>query len=194
MKFKLLLLGCLAAAIQPAIASPEHPWLMELHTGLASSSDSISDVDVEEGFEFGGSISYHFIENKVGPYFGWSVNAYSADSDAFPELDVVVYKRISLGISYQDLNAEGTRGVYARAGVVSGQIQLEDNDDNELADTDFGLGWEAAAGMTFNFNKKWGLRTGITYSSLSETLENTAVDANADIDAFSLSIGWSLAF
>lgn len=180
--------------LQPAIASPEHPWLLELHTGLAGSSESISDVDVGVGFEFGGSISYHFIDNRIGPYLGWSVNVYDADSDAFADLEVVVYKRVSLGMSYQDLNAEGSRGFFVRAGFMSGQIQLEDDDDNELADTDSGMGWEATAGLTFNFKNNWGLRTSIIYSSLTENLEDISGNSNANFDAFSVNIGWSIAF
>lgn len=194
MKLRLLLPVCLATVLQPAIASPEHPWLMELHTGLVGSSESISDADIDVGFEFGGSVSYHFIGNRIGPYLAWSVNAFDADSDAFPDLEVVVYRRLSLGISYQDLNAEGSQGFYVRAGVTSGEIRLEDDDDNHLADTDSGTGWEAMAGLTFNIKNNWGLRTGITYSSLTENLEDVSGDSNADIDAFSVNIGWSVAF
>ncbi len=194
MKRRLLLTICLATILQPAFANPEYPWLLELHTGLIDSSERISDADLDTGVEFGGSISYHFIDNKIGPYFGWSVNWFDADSEVFSDLEVIVYKRVSLGFSYQDLNTEGSRGFYIRTGVTSGEIELEDDRDNELAETGSGLGWEAMAGLTFNVKNTWGLRTGITYSSLNENLQDTLGGSRADIEVVSVNIGWSVAY
>ena len=153
MKFKILIAGFLATLLQPVMSSPEHPWQIELNKGLTYTSDSILDDEVGIGIEFGGSIAYHFLDNKIGPYFGWSINGFEADSNTFPDLDAVIYRRLSLGISYQDMNAEGTRGFYVRAGATSGEIQLEDDDSSKLADSGSGTGLEALAGLTFKLKK-----------------------------------------
>jgi len=180
--------------LQPAFASPEHPWLFELHVGPSGTDASISDADIGAGFEFGGSIAYHFMDNRVGPYFGWSINGFEADSNAIPDLEAIIYRRVSLGVSYQDSNTEANWGFYVRGGVTSGQIQLDDDDNDKLADSGSGTGLEATTGLTFDLKNNWDLSAGIAYSSLSENLDDVTGDSNADIDAFTLFIGWRLGF
>lgn len=176
---------------QPIFAQTDQPVgiAIEMHTGPVVPSDSVDNIDIDAGWNFGATATYYVLDNWLGIYAGFEVDSFEADSVSSPDTSAALLFGYSLGLEYSGDIPNNKVGYFARGGMHISKFRILDNDDDELSDTKYDTGIEVSAGLTYDLKRNWALRTGIRYKEFSRRFRNTTVSANAELDSTALMFG-----
>lgn len=183
-----------------ALAAPttgiayDKPFMVEVHVGPSSPSETIGDVNTDTGYNFGTSFAYTFLNGVLGVYTDFAFDGYDADGVSNPALKAVWLYSYGLGMEHQGSFPNTRLGYFVRAGLHYSKLLLLDDDDDDIDETRFELGFQTAAGLKLNLSESWALRGGLQYKTFSENLKETNTNNDAELDSLAVTFGATFQF
>ena len=142
---------------------------------------------LDNGFGFGININYKFL-NALSVYGGWDWNKFSAD-EAFFDSDIYLIETgYVLGLNFLHPIKNSKLNYLIGGGTTYKHIETEDNDGKNVANSDFGFGWEANIGVQFSIAKKWNMTPSIRYRSNSRNFTVNDIKSTSELNYLSLKL------
>ncbi len=160
----------------------------EFASGIVVPTKKINDSNFDVGLGFDGLFLYRVI-SKWGVFAGWGWNkmeveeSYVGKGVCYDETGYV------FGIQYSNRVGKKPLSYYLRGGGLHKHIEIEKSDGEIIDDTGHGLGWQVGGGILYSLNKKWGLTTGVNYSSLVRETDLIGSEKEINYKYVSLKIG-----
>ncbi len=171
----------------------QEKWSVEFRPGLNFPTNDVDNTDTKIGFGFELTGAY-----KIMPHFavyaGWGLNQFKGN-DKLTDKDVTFKETgYTFGVEIARRIGISSFSYVARAGAVYNHIEMENNADAIIADTDFGFGWQVAAGVNYEIVPNLSLRPMLRYRSLSGDVEISNMEMELKLNYISFGIGMALDF
>jgi hypothetical protein len=184
-----LAMMCVITAAIPANA--ERRFAVELRAGGGPSQEP-DDVALDPGLGFEVLVEYRLMPHLLG-YGGWDWHHFGSEESfagANTDFEETGY---AFGLRFEHpFSGEAGDGPawWVRGGATVNHIEVENDNGDIIADSDHGLGWEAAGGMTFHVAERWNLLPGVRYRERSHevVMSGTTRTVNLSYMLFELGI------
>lgn len=186
-----------AVLLIPSAAPAQSPLSVELGAAVAIPVQDFGNAEAGTGFGFGGNVRYRFQPSLSG-YAGWEWYRFTADLPP-DELDVD-QTAFSLGLMYdRPLGAPRPDGEAAptwwvRAGGLFGTFDLEDAAGDPVGDADYGLGWEAGAGISWPLTSRIAVAPGARLRMLRREIDMGLGLQKATLTYLAIGVGMVVGF
>lgn len=167
----------------------QNRWSAEFRPGLDFTTEAIGDTKLTTGYGFEAALSYKVVQH-LNAYVGWGFNSFQFADNPEIDLDTSGY---TFGFQFIHPISEGSNLSYLiRVGGIYNHIEIENNNNDTIQDTDHGLGYEFGGGLDYVLgNNGWSLRPQMGYRAFSRDLEilntKTAIDLNYIVFALGIS-------
>lgn len=191
------LLFAAAVLVVPSVAPAQSPLSVEIGAGVAIPVQDLGNAELGTGFGFGASVRYRF-QPSLSAYAGWDWHRFSADL-APDELDVTATD-FSFGLRYdRPLGAarpagEAAPGWWIGGGGILGQYDVEDEAGDSAGDTDYGLGWEAGAGISWPVTDRIAVTPGLRLRMLRREVDMGLGPQDATLTYLAIGVGAAIGF
>lgn len=191
MKYPLLI--ALAASVLASDLAAQR-LTVDLRGAVATPTSELGGADLGMGAGFGATIAWR-LQPHLHVYGGWDWMRFAAD-DSFagpePDFEETGY---TFGLRFEHPLRPESRTMYRlEAGGTYKHIEVEDENGDNIADTDHGLGYELGAGLLVPLGEAWKLAPTLRYRSLSRDFTVGAVTTPAELRYVALEIGFSRRF
>ncbi|MEW7289979.1 porin family protein [Aquimarina sp. 2304DJ70-9] len=177
----------------PMISFGQDRWSVEFRPGLNFATQDLGNIDIAVGFGFEGTAAYRFMPHLSG-YVGLGWNQFQ-EEDSFTSTNVDFEETgYTLGLQFIYPLAEPSLSYLVRVGVVYNHIEVENNDENSIADTGYGFGWQLGIGIEMRLDDKWSLRPELRFRSVARNLETESVSIDLDLNYIAIGLGISRTF
>lgn len=188
----LALAATLALATIPAAG--QERLALELRGGVDVPTAEIDGDELGTGFGFDATLRYRFMPH-LAAYAGWDWIRFSPD-DSFAGADLDFEETgYVFGLRFEHpFTASSPLSFWARAGGTYDHLEIENADGDVIADSEHGLGWEAAAGLAIPVTPRLSLTPGARYRSLDRDVELPGGTSEVELRYVALEIGlaWGL--
>ncbi len=167
-------------------------WGFEFRPGVNFATKKLGDADLKTGFGFEGTLSYRFIQH-LSVYAGWSWNKFGSDQSLTGSRLDFEETGYTYGLQFIHPIGESKINFLARAGGMSNHIEVE-QDDEIIADSRHGLGWQVEGGVVVPLGEKWRLLPSVRYRALSRDLQIETIKTSVDLNYLSIGVGISRTF
>jgi hypothetical protein len=194
MRIPALIAVSLAMLTLSSQAEAQDRWAFEVRGGGAFPTQDLGSDDLGTGVGFEATFRYLFSPH-LGAYAGWGWTWFNAEN-SFAGADVDFEETgYTFGLRFEHPFSDGTPvSGWLRAGGIYDHIELEDADGDLVADSEHGLGFEAAVGVALSLGSRWSLTPGVRYSSLSRDVEIGATTTDLDLRYLALEVGLAWVF
>lgn len=186
-----------AVVLTPAAALAQAPVSLEIGADVAIPVQDLGNAELGTGFGLGARIHYG-LARGIAAYAGWDWHRFSADL-APDELDVTE-TGFALGLRYgKAFGAERPAGEAAPAwwigaGGVLGQYDVEDEAGDPAGDTDYGIGWEAGAGISWPITDRIAVTPGLRLRQLRREVDMGLGPQDATLTYLAIGAGVTVGF
>jgi len=99
-----------------------------------------------------------------------------------------------LGLRFEDKIVDTSMGYRLFSGIAMQEIELVDNKEEVIEDSDYNVGYEIGAALTIDLTPRWRLTPGISYRAVDQKIVINRVDESVDLDSTVFDIGLSFLF
>jgi hypothetical protein len=155
-----------------------------------------------EGHELGtgiggrATLGYRVFE-RIAAYVDWDWHAFATDQSFVGAVRGFEESGFAVGIGLRHpLRRDDAAGpaLAIRAGGTYNHVELEDSRGREIADSGYGLGWEAGAGIEFGISERVRVTPGVRYRSFSRSVQIESTRTEVALKYLSIDLGVSLGF
>lgn len=192
-----LLLAAGALLAPAALVAQSSPFSLEARTEVAVPLQDFGNVEPGTGVGFGADVFYRLVPH-VAAYAGWAMHHFSFDAGP-GEIDIE-QTGYTLGLRYEHpFRGEGAAGArepawWVNAGGILGHFELEDEAGEDAGDADFGLGWEAGAGISWPLGARVALAPGVGVRMLRREIDLGLGPQDATLSYFTAGLGVVVGF
>ncbi|MCB0668460.1 MAG: porin family protein [Saprospiraceae bacterium] len=166
--------------ILPLITFGQRRFSVELR-GLGSfPTQELNDTKLNVGLGLEALIDYHLLD-QLGVYGGWSWNHFASDESFAGTKADFEETGYLFGLKLMYPIRESVLQPFVRLGGIYNHIEIENSQGDLIADSEHGLGWQAAAGVEIDLFERFQLRPFLKYQQL-----NREVNINENVFATDL--------
>lgn len=160
----------------------------EFSSGVSQATNKLSGTTLNTGFGFEGIFHYRFLPH-TGAYAGWGWNRFGAD-ESFAGNDVCFEETgYVFGLQFKHPFGSSPVNYYLRAGGLYNHIETENAEGDIINDTEHGLGFQLAGGISFNLGKNWSLEPGVKFNAINRDTDFEGTSMKIDYQYISLRVG-----
>lgn len=192
MKRTTITLAALGLALATSSAAAQQRLAVELRGGADIPTAEIEGEELGTGFGFDATLRYRFMPH-LAIYGGWDWIRFSPD-DSFAGADLDFEETgYVFGLRFERPFA-ASLGAWGRAGGTYDHIEIENADGDLIADSEHGLGWEAAAGLAIPMTPSLSVTPGVRYRALDRDVELGGTTTEVELRYIALEIGLAYGF
>lgn len=171
----------------------QEKWSVEFRPGLNFPTSDMGNIDAKIGFGFEFTAAYKIMPH-LAAYAGWGWNEFKGE-DSF-STDEVTFQESGITFGFQIVRPIGTSpfSYVGSAGGIYNHIKLEHNSSDISTNTGYGLGWQVALGVDYEFASNLSLRPMLRYRSLSRDVEIAEISTELKLNYVSFGIGMAWEF
>lgn len=188
MKFSKILITALLFIFCGGYSFGQERFAVEFRPGISFPLDDMAGSKLNTGYGFEFTVAYEVLQD-VGVYAGWGWNKFDADNAFFTQQIFIEESGYTAGIQFKHRLSNSSFSYLIKGGAVYNHLELEDNAGEQIADSGHGLGWQAAAGISFEIGNNWDLRPTVRYRSLPGNIEAYNGQISVDLQHISLGVG-----
>lgn len=185
-----------AALVGTAASLPaQQRWTIDLRAAAAAPTQKLATTELDAGLGLSGTVAFR-LQQHLHLYAGWDWMHFKAD-DSFAGSDVDFEETgYTFGLRFEHPFRGESRGLAYRleGGGTFKHIEIEDDDGELIADSDHGLGYEAAAALLFPLGSGWRFTPGLRYRSLDREFRIGSAATDAGLRYVALELGVSRRF
>lgn len=176
------------------ISSPaQEKFSVEFRPGISFPLNEIAGTKVNTGYGFEFTVAYEVLQD-VGIYAGWGWNKFNSENTFMVNRIDIVETGYTAGIQFKHRITNSPISYLIRGGTVYNHLELENKDGNLIADSGYGIGWQAEAGVTLEIGNKWDFRPTLRFRSLPGDIEVFNGHMSVDLQYISLGVGLAKRF
>ena len=170
-------------------ADAQQRWAIEVRGAGAFPTQEIAGDELGNGLGFDATLRYAFLPH-LALYGGWDWIHFNPDASfAGPDMDIEETGYV-FGLRFErPFGATAPVAGWIRGGGIYDHLEFEDDEGDIIADSDHGLGWEAAAGLAFGSGGSWSVTPGVRYRSLDREVEIGAVTTEVEMRYIAVELG-----
>lgn len=201
MRTPLLLAAAVLLAPAAAVAQSS-PFSLEIGAGVAIPVQDFGNADPGTGFGFGANARYRFMPH-LSAYAGWEWHKFSADLPP-AELDVnetgyTLGARVDHPFGSERAAGEAAPAWWVRAGLTLAHFEAEDEaaddtEDDDVGETDLGLGWEVGAGISWPITSRIAVAPGLRFRQLRREIDMGLEPQEATLSYITAGVGVVIGF
>jgi hypothetical protein len=179
-----------------ANAQAQPRWTLDARASAAIPTADVEGHDLGTGFGGRATLGYRILA-RTGAYVDWDWHAFAPDQSFAGGSVGFEESGFTLGIGLRHpIRAGDVDGpaVAVRAGGTYNHVELEDSRGREIADSGYGVGWEAGAGLDFGISERVRLTPGLRYRSFSRPVQIESTRTEVGLRYFSFDVGASFEF
>lgn len=166
---------------------------IEIRPAVSFATSEPSGADLGTGIGFEGIAEYSFLP-QLSVYAGWGWNRFDAPG-IFSEQEATLEETgYTFGLRYIYQPENSVMGLFFRAGGIYNHLELENGNGEIASDTGHGFGWQAEAGLNIIAGKRWLLRPGVKYQSLTRDLEVGTISSSETLSYISVGLAFTYRF
>lgn len=160
---------------------------VELSIGPSLTLEKPGGASVSTGLGSDLILHYRFLPH-LGVYTGWGFRCYSVDKSFVGDDIHFMETGYRLGIQFTHPIGQLPVSCYVRAGGLYSHIEAE-TDEDIIADTHHGPGWQLGAGLDFSLGSAWSLTPGVLMNHFSKDMKYSGLATPVDLRELSISVG-----
>lgn len=173
--------------------SAQQHWYLSVEPGINIATTKLGDAKPDAGFGLEGSVNYRFLKH-VYVYGGWSWNKFYADK-SFAGNDVDFEESgYTLGLKYLHPIKKSSINYVIEGGGIFSHLEVENNKNEQVADSRFELGCEAGAGLAIALDERFYLLAGFRYHWLKNKIVVAETTTPVNFSYFTINTGVSWSF
>jgi hypothetical protein len=177
-------------------AQAQPRWTLDVRGSAAIPTADVEGHELGTGFGGRATLGYRILA-RTGAYVDWDWHAFAPDRSFAGGSVGFEESGFTLGIGLRrPLRADDAEGpaLGIRAGGTYNHVELEDSRGREIADSGYGLGWEAGAGLDFGISESVRVTPGLRYRSFSRPVQIESTRTEVGLRYVSLDLGVSFEF
>ena len=166
----------------------QEKWSVELRPALDFPTRNIGNTDAKMGYGFDATGAYKLMPH-LAVYAGWGWNQFKGDDDLSKES--ISFDETGYTFGFQIVRNIGPTcfSYYASAGAIYNRIKFENNANSLSLKSGYGMGWQLALGIEYEFASNLSLRPTLRYRSLVRNLEFDTISTDLKLNYISFGIG-----
>lgn len=177
----------------PLAADSGNRWSLDIRGGAAFATQNMGDASLGSGLGFEAVLAYRLLP-RLAAYAGWD-GYHFATARSFAGSDVDVEDTgYVFGLQFIHPFGGSSLDYFIRAGAIFNHIEIEHSNEQIIADSKHGLGWEIGLGLVYTISAKWKLTPGIRYRSLARYIEIGAIRTPVKLAYLNTEVGCSFIF
>lgn len=188
MKFYRLFIAFLLFTILGGVSFGQERFSAEFRPGLSIPLDKMGGSKINTGYGFEFTLAYEVLQD-VGIYVGWGWKKFDADNAFLTSRIDIRETGYTAGVQYIHRRSGSSLSYLIKGGLVYNHVELEDNNGALIADSGYGIGWQAEAGISLGIGNSWELRPTLRYRALPGNIEVFNGQMSVDLQYISLGVG-----
>ncbi len=175
---------------------------VEFTGDVALPTSKLQGVKLKRGYGGGANVQLR-LQRNLQAYAGYELHKFEPDELLIAQNVDALEHGYTFGLRYSHAFMSGGQttqfsgvpvGFWIKGGGLVNRIELQDGDGDNLTNTEYGLGWEAGAGLTLPVSRRVTFTPGARYRSLSPDLKFGSASRNVTMNYVTATLGLAIAF